>query len=196
MVSTVALREQLGREVPMPDAEASIRSTLLRLDPQVRARSLLVSFPAGFARRVAGHYEAGEELLLLAGELHIGALVLSPGDWAWLPPRVPRAELTSPQGATVFAWFSASNEWIRGRSDAESSARTQFVGLQRSVGSRPLRAEGEDGVPGHSAVVAAGEIVVGPAEVIELRDPTWHDVAAGEEYRVLDGSAFVRWRST
>ena len=183
-----------GRNVPMPGASGPIRSVMLHLDERTRARTLAVEFPAGFARPVAGRYRAGEELLVLSGELELDGMRLEPGDWAWLPPGLLRRRLSSRGGAVVYAWFSAGNDYEPSDRSLPGCppARSERVGTG-DASSRPLRDGGRGDGPGRSAIVSAGEEVTGPADVLMLDSLAWSRLEAGD--RVLTGprSAFVRW---
>src|SRR5258707_13656794 len=131
--SVVDLLAARGRVVPMPDASSEIQSVLLHRDEQTRGRTLTVRFPAGFTRTRPGRYQASEELLVLAGELRMEGLHLRAGDWAWGPPLLLRRDLTAAAGATVYAWFSSSNDWEPDEQDtlgpvARPAPRTTHVG--------------------------------------------------------------------
>lgn len=184
-----------GRSVPMPDANSEVRSALLHRDEQTRARTLVVEFPPGFCRPVAGRYQAGEEFLVLAGELDLAGRKLVAGDWAWLPPGVLRRNFSSVPGAIVYAWFSAGNEWQA--SDEELPCppmRTESLGLGQAA-PRSLRSTAAGDGPGASAVLALGTEVVGPAELLDLASFEWRRLAAGESWLTGPGPALVRWPS-
>lgn len=192
MIDSMLAAAPTGPSVPMPDANSEITSVLLHRDPSTRARTMITGFPAGFERPVFGHYDAGEELLLLSGALTISGMTLHEGDWAWLPPGVLRHDFRSESGAVVFAWFSAGNDWIRGGEGVPHAARRTFVGLSASSPTQSLRGGVDGDGPGRSAVVSAGAQVDGPAEVVELGAGSWQAVAAGEAYTPT-GACFVRW---
>jgi hypothetical protein len=181
-----------GRTVPMPDANAPIKSVLLHRDKS-RARTLAVQFPAGFSRPGTGRYEAGEELLVLAGQLNVAGLRLEAGDWAWLPPRLPRSSLSSQRGAIVYAWFSAGNDW-QACEDSWTGppARMIPVGLVHPE-PRELRGTSAGDGPGSSAIVAAGQQAAGPAELLDLVTLGWTRIEAGELHQIGPGPALLRW---
>jgi hypothetical protein len=181
-----------GRPVPMPDANAPIKSVLLHRDKS-RARTLAVQFPAGFSRPGTGRYEAGEELLVLAGELSLAGLRLEAGDWAWLPPRLPRGNLSSKRGAIVYAWSSAGNDW-QACDDSYSGppARMVPVGLVHPE-PRELRGAWAGDGPGSSAIVAAGQRVGGPAELLDLVTLAWTRIETDELHQIGPGPALLRW---
>ena len=191
MTESMLVTIESGRSVPMPDANVEIRSVLLQRNPDTRARTMIAQFPPGFARPVAGHYDAGEELLLLSGTLSLAGLELREGDWAWIPPGVLRADFSTATGAVVLAWFSAGNDWIRG-GDHIGSSRRESVGWDSYAAPRPLRSGRPTEGPGRSAVVGSGAVVAGPAELVDLPPLSWCALDAGESTAV-GCSTFVRW---
>ena len=192
--SVTDLLAKAGRPVPMPDANCEIFSVLLHRDERTRARTLVVRFPAGFSRTAAGRYQAGEELLVLSGELCLAGLRLIAGDWAWLPPRLLRRDLSAEHGALVYAWFSGGNDWEPSEEDYRGPpARTVPVGVIRAE-PRKLRGGGVGDGPGSSATVAAGRPVAGPAELLDLSTFAWTRIEADERHVTGPGPAFVRWQ--
>jgi hypothetical protein len=183
-----------GRSVPMPAANTAIKSVLLHRD-ESRARTLAVHFPAGFSRPALGRYQAGEELLVLAGALSLAGLRLEAGDWAWLPPELPRTGLSSERGAIVYAWFSAGNDWEACDDSYDGPpARMVPVGLVDPA-PRQLRGASAGDGPGSSAIVAAGQEVTGPAELLDIATLAWARIEADEQHRTGPGQALVRWNS-
>ncbi|MBA2890359.1 hypothetical protein [Nonomuraea soli] len=79
--------------------------------------AMLVRFPPGWSRPEKGHYLAGEEFVLLDGELHVSGRRYRPGDYAWLPARTPRAASATPDGALAVAWFDAPPRWVAGEGE-------------------------------------------------------------------------------
>lgn len=183
-----------GRPVPMPDANSEVRSVLLHLDEQTRARTLAVEFPPGFSRPVPGRYQAGEEVLVLTGELDLAGMTLAAGDWAWLPPGLLRCNLSCSPGAAVYAWFSGRASWQRSDGDAPPGPPARSESLRDGRAQpRPLRAGSTGDGPGSSAVVAAGTEVAGPAELLDLADFEWHRLTGGQRRLAGPGPALVRW---
>lgn len=180
-----------GRPVPMPDASSDVRSVLLHRDPVTRARTLAVEFPSGFTRPVAGRYQVGEEVVVLAGELRLTRLPLAAGDWAWLPAGLLREDFSSPGGCLVLAWFSGPADWQRAPREHRQGppARTEPLGTRP----RPLRGGAAGDGPGRSALVAAGAEVTGPAELLSLADSGWRWLPAGQRQAAGPGLAFARW---
>lgn len=201
--SVIALLASAGKPVAMPDGSSKITSVLLHRDPVTRARSLAVEFPPGFARVAAGRYQAGEEVVVLAGELLLGTVTLRSGDWAWLPPGLLRRQMSAPSGCTVYAWFSGPAQWTR----CEEQQRPGHQPDSGLVHSERLRSESLRGrprslrggspadEPGRSALVAAGELVSGPAELLSLDDVIWRRLSDGESRAAGPGHTLVRWDS-
>jgi len=97
------------RDVPMPGATAPL--ALTRLDSRPGTFVLHGRFPAGFARTVAGGYDAAEEFLVLDGELEIGGNAFRRGDLTYVPAGYVRGSMRSAAGCTVLAWFGGAAEF-------------------------------------------------------------------------------------
>lgn len=192
--SLIDLVAKSGRSVPMPDANSGVRSVMLYRDDRTRARTLTVKFPAGFSRHEAGRYPAAEELLVLSGELDLAGVPVRAGDWGWLPLGVLRRGMSSRSGAVVYAWFSDRPDWERSTEDLPGPpVRTERVGGANAT-ARRLRGGGIAGdEPGSSAIVAPGNEVIGPAELLDLTSYCWTHLGAGERQQTGPGPAFVRW---
>ena len=78
--------------------------------------SVLVKFPAGWARTNSGYYESTEEVLVLNGSLTMSDSELKENDYGWYPAGYLREDSKSQQGALVFAWFSGPARWKRATS--------------------------------------------------------------------------------
>jgi hypothetical protein len=192
--SVIDLVAKSGRSVPMPDANSGIRSIMLYRDERTRARTLTVEFPPGFSRQEPGRYPAAEELLVLSGELDLAGVHVRAGDWGWLPHGILRRGMSSSSGAVVYAWFSDTPDWERSNEDlAGPPARTERVGGANAT-ARQLRGVGAVGdEPGCSAIVAPGDEVVGPAELLDLASYSWTYLKSGERQKAGPAPAFVRW---
>lgn len=186
-----------GRSVPMPASNAEIISLLLHLDDSTRARSLVVQFPPGFARLEAGRYAVGEEFLVLTGALELDGRTLESGDWCWVPPGALRAGFGSKRGAVVYAWFSGRNEFVPAPGEPApmpSSIRSRRI-VDRNAG-LVLRTGTGHSAPGRSAVLVAGEQIMGPAEALDLGTAVWSRLKHAEWARVGSAGALVRWDPT
>lgn len=193
----VTLPDRLAREgrlVPMPASNAKIASLLLHLDADTRARSLVVQFPAGFARLQPGRYAVGEEFYVLSGALRLNDRELVSGDWCWVPPGALRSEFVSEPGALVYAWFSGRNDFLPasgGQRDTEPSLRSRR--LTDTTADLMLRdGEGAAG-SGSSALLTAGAPVSGPVEMLELDTCHWSRIEPQRSSNVEGSRALVRW---
>ncbi|MGW4802319.1 hypothetical protein ACWEPC_58900, partial [Nonomuraea sp. NPDC004297] len=77
----------------------------------------LVRFPPGWTRHERGHYLAGEEFVLLAGELRVSGVTYLPGQHGWLPAGTLRHSCAAPGGALAFTSFDGQPTWVRGERD-------------------------------------------------------------------------------
>ena len=190
--SVLDLLARNGSSVPMPGAELQIRSLMLHLDQRSRARTLVVEFPPGFTRNESGYYPCGEEVLVLAGRLHVAGLILGLGDWAWLPPGMLRRGLQSEDGATVYAWFSGRNDWNPSEEGQSNfSARRVQLGLSAATPG-PLRGGKNGDAQGASAVERPGAHIAGPAEILNLERLTWRMVDNCDTAVAGPGPSLVR----
>ena len=69
------------------------------------ARSLLVRFPVGWSRLIAGYYPVEEEFVVLHGELNFDGRNCKPCDWVLAPGGLVRRATNTPKGALVWARF-------------------------------------------------------------------------------------------
>jgi hypothetical protein len=188
--SVIDLLASAGRFITMPDGSSEIKSMLLHRDPLTRERTLVIEFPPRFSRSRPGRYQAGEEILVLAGELLLDQLRLRSRDWAWLPPGLLRSRMSAPSGCIAYAWFSGPTEWER--SDEQ---RPGPAARSEPLGSTPRLLRGDlpgDG-PWRSGLFAAGHSVTGPAEVLDLDSFAWRRLKTGETRPAGLGTSFVRW---
>lgn len=195
--SAAALPDRLaseGRSVPMPSSNAEIVSLLLHLDSATRARSLVVQFPAGFARLEPGRYTVGEEFYVLTGALHLNDRQLSAGDWCWVPPSALRAGFRSEQGAVVYAWFSGRNDFVPASNEQDSDESGVLSGqLTGAAADLVLRDGAGSSGPGCSALLKTDTPVTGPAEIFELDSCRWSRLEPLQTHRVEGSAALVRW---
>lgn len=89
---------------------------MLRDDREARSRTLLVRFPAGWARPETGSYEASEEVLILSGTLTMSGRTYEPGEWAFLPPGWLREGTWAKDGEVIaLARFDGPPRWHKDR---------------------------------------------------------------------------------
>ncbi|MFI7612405.1 hypothetical protein ACIBP6_14390 [Nonomuraea terrae] len=142
----------------------------------------LVRFPPGWARHERGRYLAGEELVLLTGELHVSGVVLTPGQHGWLPAGTLRHSGAAPCGALAYVAFSGQAAWVPGERDEPDGAtcRTPLDTVVIPGGGLPLSP--------CSALLDTPVPLDRPAEMITVPTWTWERSAVVPEGRVL-----VRW---
>ena len=97
----------------IPDGSEPVSVYRLRTEPDTRALTLLVRFPAGWNRMVPGYYEAAEDVVFLEGELEINGVTYRNGDWAYFPAGAVRRAMVSTTGALALARFDGAPRWIR-----------------------------------------------------------------------------------
>ena len=91
------------------------------------AFSALVEFPGGWERPVAGFYESAEEIFVLEGGMVMSGEAMGPGSYGWFPASYLRFESSSPNGATVLAWFSGPARWHRSKSSGDGFIPEEVV---------------------------------------------------------------------
>ena len=92
--------------------QTDVELVVLHHDPASGAAVSLVRFPAGLERDEPGCYPAAEELAIVDGSLHFAGHVYVAGDYAYVPQRVLRPPMSSPDGLLVLAWFSGAPTWL------------------------------------------------------------------------------------
>lgn len=85
---------------------AEVESRILSLDEDTGASSVLVRFPAGFARTEPFHLRVDQELFVLAGDLTIDGHAHRRYTYAHLPAGWQHGGVTSTGGAVVLAFYS------------------------------------------------------------------------------------------
>lgn len=148
-VGLAGLVDSAGREFVMRGSTPAVRLARLHADPRTRASVSLVSFPPGWHRPGAGHYLAGEEFVLVHGDLLIGDERFTAGDWAWLAPMTVRAGTSSATGALAVAWFSGPAVWQDGAGGGGAAIPPARGSVRRPGRLRGPTAE----VPGETAVL-------------------------------------------
>ncbi|NUT11397.1 MAG: hypothetical protein HOQ38_13070, partial [Nonomuraea sp.] len=95
-----------GRDVLMPGATLPVRVTPLD------GSTSLVRFPPAWSRPARGHYLAGEEFVVLEGELSISGVAYRAGQHAWLPAGALRHSGAAPGGALTCTFFAGQATWV------------------------------------------------------------------------------------
>jgi hypothetical protein len=165
-----------ARDFLIPGSNLPVRRT--RLD----GMSALVRFPPGWARPGRGHYLAGEEFVLLEGELSVSGITYAAGHHGWLPAGTLRHSGAAPGGALAFTAFAGEDTWVPSDLDEPDgpSLRTPLEGVVIPEGGLRLTP--------HSVLLDTPVALGGPAEMITVPTWTWERSALIPEGRVL-----VRW---
>lgn len=181
----------------IPGSTLPVSLVRLHSEPDTRAQSLLVRFPAGWERPETGHYEAAEELVVLDGALEMSGETYEPRDWAWFPAGFRRVASRSPAGMLAFARFDGPARWVasgeegppamRARLDASGGASLPFGG----EGGRLLRSGDEDSA-WFGDPPAAGASAPVDCEAFDLSARAWVFTPAGEPFPAMVGPCFVR----
>lgn len=186
----------------IPGSTLPVELVRLASDPATRSATLLVRFPPGWERPDVGHYPAGEEIVVLRGELAVSGVSYHPGDYGWIPAGALREASRTPQGALVLAWFAGAPRWTPGpgRPAGERRRRslyqppsgteaTPFGTLGRLLrGRRP----GED--PGESWLLAGlpDNPVPAAGDVLDLTDVRWWRLRQGDRLPRRANPVFAR----
>ncbi|WP_327084916.1 hypothetical protein OIE66_21360 [Nonomuraea sp. NBC_01738] len=150
-----------GRDFRIPGANLPVR-----LSPLTRS-SRLVRFPPGWARPEVGHYLAGEEFVVLEGELLVSGVTYRAGHHAWLPAGTMRHDSRAPRGALALACFDAEPTWVPSELDEPDgpSLRTPLAGVVIPEGGLRLTP--------HSLLFDRPAPLDRPAELVTVGTWTW-----------------------
>jgi hypothetical protein len=91
----------LGADSSRPGVEAKA----LSFDPETRAVTAILRYPAGWTFDRAHHLDSDEELFVLSGALVVEGETYAAGDYAYLPAGFARARMYSPTGAEVLTFY-------------------------------------------------------------------------------------------
>jgi hypothetical protein len=167
-----------------------VELVVLHHDAGTGAAVSLVRFPAGLTREELGAYPAAEELAILDGSLVFAGHTFSAGDYAYVPPRVTRTPMSSPEGLLVLAWFSAAPAWLTDpaeRIDGEVTRRRLEPGTLR---------EPSANVAGTTAVLERTEVpeidAANGRDLFDIDGARWCFVPAGERAPTGSGAIQVR----
>ncbi|MFC7586867.1 hypothetical protein ACFQYP_26375 [Nonomuraea antimicrobica] len=165
-----------GETFLIPGTELPVR--VARLD----GAASLMRFPPGWAQSEHGHYLAGEEFVVLEGELHVSGITYLPGQHGWLPAGTLRHSAAAPRGALVYTAFCGPATWIRSERDEPDgpAERTPLETVVIPQGGLPLTP--------HSVLLDTPIPLDRTAEMITVPTWTWERSTLVPEGRVL-----VRW---
>ncbi|KAB8194419.1 hypothetical protein FH608_014390 [Nonomuraea phyllanthi] len=165
-----------GRDFLLPGTNLPVRRQRLN------GSAWLVRLPPGWARAEHGHYLAGEEFVLLEGELCVSGVTYRQGQHGWLPAGALRHSSAAPGGALVFTSFDGEDTWVPSELD-EPDGPTLRTPLESVV-----IPEGGLRLTPHSALLDTPVPLHRPAEMITVPTWTWELSTLIPEGRVL-----VRW---
>jgi hypothetical protein len=165
-----------GRDILLPGSNLPVRMTPLD------GSASLVRYPPGWIRGERGHYLAGEEFVLLEGELLVSGVTYLPGQHAWLPAGALRHSACAPSGALACTFFAGQATWVRSDLDEPDgpSLRTPLETVVIPDGGLPLTP--------CSVLLDTPVTLDHPAEVITIPSWTW-DVST----LIPEGRVLVRW---
>lgn len=170
------LAVQGGGDVRIPGSNLPVRQVTLH------GEATLVRYPPGWARPQHGHYLAGEEFVVLAGELHVSGVTYLPGHHAWVPAGALRHGSAAPGGALVLTCFAGPATWVPSELDEPDgpSLRTPLATAVIPPGGLRLTAR--------SMLCDQPARLVHEAELVTVGSWTWRRSDLMPEGRVL-----VRW---
>lgn len=163
------------------------RLVMLHVDAERGTRSVLVQFPNGWRRDAVGNQPAGEEMVLLSGELSMGGLTAGLGDLLVVEPRATRSATFVADDTRALVWFSGpGGGWADGAAHDAGSATVTPI------------AAGEQRGP-HGALVGtvsvhdelAEQTFDADVDVLWPADQHWAFVAAGTPVPARAGRAIV-----
>ncbi len=164
------------------------RMVMLHADAETNTRTVMVEFPPGWVRDAVGHQPAGEEMVILSGELSISGQTAATGDYLLVEPRATRSATSVADGTAALVWFSGpGGGWADG-ADADPGGISV-----RTADSAVLR-EPSDRMPGSVEVYEDLAARTFPADVgvVWTESREWAHVPAGTEVPVRPGRAVVR----
>ena len=168
-------------------AELPAAMSMLGVDTERGTRVVVVKFPDGWRRDACGNQPAGEEMVVLSGELSISGLTIGVGQMLIAEPFATRADTTVADGTSALVWFSgAGGGWVDGPAANPGAATVHAVDatLNRpAVDGLVGRVEGRDGV--------AGETFAGDVDLYWPGERTYAHVPAGTAVPRIDGFAIV-----
>lgn len=100
----------------VPGGSEPVAVSRLHAEPESRAVTLVVRFPAGWRRPEAGSYAAAEEVYLIDGALEMNGTRYEAGTWFRVPAGAVRRQTATPQGAIALARFDGPARWTPERS--------------------------------------------------------------------------------
>jgi hypothetical protein len=166
--------------------DVEVELVVLHHDPLTGAATSVVRFPPGLRRDELGCYPAAEELVVLDGALDFAGRTFVAGDYVYVPPRVQRTPMASPDGLLVLAWFSGAPAWLTDPDEA-AGGDVGHASLKPGV----LRPPSDD-VPGTTQVETALQPTDVDREVLDIPTGRWCFLPAGTATPTATGPFVTR----
>lgn len=104
-----------------------VEHRMLSFDDVTAESSVLIRYPAGWARRETEFMTVDEEFFVLDGAIEINGTVYEGMNYANLPANYERRAAASPKGAVVLTFFSGEPRCVSGTAPAGDCDRTRLV---------------------------------------------------------------------
>ena len=190
--------EQAWLTIPIPLSQPTVEMIRLHMDPAVMSSTALVRFPSGWNRSVECRYSVDEEVVMLAGALHISGHVIAAGSYAFIPTGVLRSDTVTPEQSLALAWFSGPT----GSTEAAVDLPIEVVDLAQSTldGVSPFGGPGRLlrstrngqcwllGAVAHGTSAPVGTDV----ETCDLESGVWSWTASGDDLPTAVGRCLAR----
>jgi hypothetical protein len=180
----------------IPGGTVPVHLVRLHVEPGTRASTLLVRFPKGWRRDVAGSYVSAEDFLVIEGELTMCGRSFEAGDWGYVAAGALRTGMAAVTQVLTLARFAGPARWTEGSGTATEPVKVPALGAARAEEASPLGGSARllSRMPEVSAWVldAAPAAASVDAEVYAIDERAWTRVAAGEGVPQLDGRCFCR----
>lgn len=167
------------------------RMVPLFADAALGVRTVLAEFTDGWRRDAVGNQPAGEELVLVEGELSMGGLSASPGSMLVATPHATRSA-TIASGATraVVFFTGAAGGWADGEHATPGTLTLTSVDAD-------LRREPTEGLGGEitGELDVAGRVFEHDVEIVWPGAMRYASLAAGTPAPEVGGLAVVRHHS-
>jgi hypothetical protein len=183
----------------IPGGSIPVALASLRRDPDSRATTSMVRFPAGWTRVGTGSYESAEEFIVLSGELEMNGARFRTGDWVFVPPDVSRARTIAHGDVLAFARFYGPARWKEEAGDGGPVLTARLFDVTDDAEPSPLGV-GDARVLNRSGSVTSmlldnvpeGVVVPFDAEFFSLSDRTWAWIPEGTALPYLEEPCFCR----
>ena len=193
-VVVVELDEDLEwRTAKMPYSSGPVELVLLhKMDDG--AISVLVRFPVGWSRLIAGYYPVAEEFVVLQGELNFDGLNCRPCDWVLVPAGLVRSATSTPKGALAWARFDgpAHFQATWGESPAPDGPCISWQPLLTVASAERILLTNHIDNSTSSVTLFCSGTAVHTSEVLAPMSRRWAFVCRHSVFPDLDGPVLVR----